>query len=434
MKNICLCFQIHHPFHYQIFRFLDQGSSRSYYDDLRIEREINEAATNYYLPTNEFLLKLINQFRKKLKVAFYISGTAIDQFLMYEPDVLTSFRQLADTGQVEFLGGTKSHSLISLSDQKSEFQHQLKHYRSKIESLFGKQPLVFVNSDMIYSDQIGKDVAEAGYRAMITNGSKKTLKWQSPNYVYSNCFQPNMNVYFRNEQASNEIVNQLNNLNSDDKNIETNSIFSLINNQNYEEPLSNIYLDYKTLGGFGMNRKQEFIRKLVSQINRSSNMNFTFPSEIVELCGSVAEINSEEPICLVNNFHSYYYPGNDLQVEAIRQLYKLKEMMDHIDNLNLQKDWEYLQTSDHIHLMDDQHPIYQDNSNSFCVYKSKYDAFINYMNILSDFRLKIKETIRKRKKTQLKQSEQIKNGKQTYPIPISKSHKTKIKNQSIFFG
>jgi alpha-amylase len=213
MKSICLCFQVHHPFHFQTYRFLDVGSTKSYYDDPRIEREINEAATNFYLPSNDFLLKLIHKCKGKLKLAFYISGTAIDQFLMYEPEVLTSFRQLADTGQVEFLGGTSSHSLISLTKHKTEFVRQLKDHQSKIAYHFGKKPSVFVNSDLLYSDLIGKDVSESGYRSMITNGSRKTLIWRSPNYVYSNCIKPKMHVYFRNELISDELAGNLNRLN-----------------------------------------------------------------------------------------------------------------------------------------------------------------------------------------------------------------------------
>lgn len=405
MKSICLCFQVHHPFHFQTFRFLDIGSTRSYYDDMRIEREINEAAIKYYLPSNDFLLKLINKNKGKLKVTFYISGTAIDQFLMYEPEVLTSFRKLADTGQVEFLGSTSSHSLISLTNQKSELFQQIKEYQSRISNLFGKKPLVFVNSDLIYSNFIGKDIADSGYRSMITNGSKKTLIWQSPNYVYSNLFQSKLQIYLRNEQISDEFAAYLNKLHLDDNEINTNNFFSLINDHYLEEPLLNIYTNYMNLGGAGIEKKQKYIQKLVSKISSTANMCFIFPSEIVDHYGSVGQVNADEPICWVKDFHSYYYPGNELQNEAIKQLYKLEKNMLKVDNLNLQKDWQYLQTSDHIHLMDEQHPVYQDNSVTNYIYKSKYDAFINYMNILDDFRLKIKVATQKKHKKHTPNSE-----------------------------
>jgi len=137
MKSICLCFQIHHSSHLQTFRFLDIGGNKSYYDVPCVEKAITEAAANYYLPSNDFILSLINKYKEKLKFTFYISGSAIDLFLMYAPEVLTSFRTLADTGQVDFLGGTSAHSLVSLTSQKGEFYSQIKEHQFRIENLFG---------------------------------------------------------------------------------------------------------------------------------------------------------------------------------------------------------------------------------------------------------------------------------------------------------
>lgn len=418
MKSICLCFQLHHPFHFQTYRFLDIGSMKSYYDDLRIKREIDSAATNFYLPSNEFLFRLINKHKGQLKLAFYISGTAIDQFLMYQPEVLASFRRLADTGQVEFLGSTSSHSLITLTNHKAELIHQITDYQSKITYHFGMKPSVFVNSDLLYSDLIGKDIYESGYGAMITNGLGKTLNWRSPNYVYSNGQNPKMHVYFRNEPISNELSINLNQLEHDEIDAHSSRFVSLLNKLDKDEPLLNIYLCYKSLGGFARGKKQLLFQELVSQIIKREEWDFTFPSEIADRCGSVAEINAGEPICWVPNFHPNYYPGNELQVEAIKQLYVLNEMVSGIDNLNLLMDWQYLQTSDHIHLMDDQHPSYQGDL-SGCTYKSKYDAFINFMNILDDFRLKLNKELKKKEKLLAHRQEQNTKRKQPIPAPTA---------------
>ena len=211
MKKICLYFQIHHPFSFQTFRFFDIGESRSYYDDLRIEREIHEAVTNYYIPTIDFLLKLISQSKGQLKLSFYISGTALDQFLIYAPMVMNSFRLLADTGQVEFIGGTASHSIASLADNKEEFKRQIELSRERIEYYFGQRPKVFVNTDLLFTTQIAKTIAEAGYRAIFTNGAKKFLQWRSPNFLYSNEDEPKVNILFRNEGISNEFSHLLGN-------------------------------------------------------------------------------------------------------------------------------------------------------------------------------------------------------------------------------
>lgn len=339
-------------------------------------------------------------------MAFYISGTTCDQFLLYEPELLNSFRELADTGQVDFIGSTATHSLVTLTNYKKELIQQIKDHQSKTKYLFGIKPRVFVNSDLIYTDLIGKDISDTGYKALITNSSRKVLGWRSPNYVYSNSYKPKMNIYFRNEQVSNELVNELNLISSEQKYHHPDSLLSLINNINKEEPLLNIYLDYKTLGGLEIEIKQEYLETLISQIIKSPDMRFVLPSEIVELYGAVAPINASEPICWVNHFPSNYYPGNELQIEAIKQLYMLQTPVGQIEDFNLQKDWQYLQTSDHIHLMDNQHPGYQNGDLANGIYKTKYDAFINFMNILDDFRLKLHKEAGKKKirRTHLQES------------------------------
>lgn len=387
MRSICLCFRVHHPFHFQLFHLSDVGSTKSYYDDLRIESEITEAAIHYYLPSNDFLLSLINKYQGQFNFGLYISSTASDQFLMYKPEVLNSFTKLVETNYADLLGSTFSHSLVTLTNNKRELISQIRDHQSKTKFLFGVKPQVFVNSDLMYSDLMGKDIADAGYRAMITNGAQKTLEWRSPNYVYTNHYRPGFNVYFRNELISDTLAAQLKNLHSE-KDINTDEIFHLIADIPEDEPLLNIYLDYKVLGGIGLNLKHQFMEELIARIQQSGTMQFILPHQIADYYGPVAPITAMEPICWVNNFSSNYYPGNELQVEAIKQIYLLQPLVEKTDDLNLHKDWQYLQTSDMIHLMDDQHPMYrEDNENR--LYNTRYDAYANFMNILDDFRLKL---------------------------------------------
>lgn len=387
MRSICLCFRVHHPFHFQLFHLSDVGSTKSYYDDLRIESEITEAAIHYYLPSNDFLLSLINKYQGQFNFGLYISSTASDQFLMYKPEVLNSFTKLVETNYADLLGSTFSHSLVTLTNNKRELISQIRDHQSKTKFLFGVKPQVFVNSDLMYSDLMGKDIADAGYRAMITNGAQKTLEWRSPNYVYTNHYRPGFNVYFRNELISDTLAAQLMNLHSE-KDINTDEIFHLIADIPEDEPLLNIYLDYKVLGGIGLNLKHQFMEELIARIQQSGTMQFILPHQIADYYGPVAPITAMEPICWVNNFSSNYYPGNELQVEAIKQIYLLQPLVEKTDDLNLHKDWQYLQTSDMIHLMDDQHPMYrEDNENR--LYNTRYDAYANFMNILDDFRLKL---------------------------------------------
>ena len=346
MKNICLYFQIHHPFSLQTFRYFDVGNSKSYYDDFRIEREINEAVTNYYLPLNDFLIRQIDHSKGKLKLSFYISGTALDQFLIYTPKVLTSFRQLADTGQVEFMGSTTSHSIASLGDNNEEFKRQISLNRERIEYYFGKKPQVFVNTDLIFTNRICEIISNSGYPALLTNGCNRILQWRSPNYFYSGENQKKIKILFRNEFISNEFATLLQNpaiLENPEILKQFLAKFQAIGD---EEPLINIYLNYLTLGGTAIDSKLHFFRRFISKINNNKQYRFDLPTVLMEKFGPVSEIGTEEPVCWAEHFHPSYYTGNELQTDAMNQLFKLKTQTEHLDNTNLKIDWQYLQTSD----------------------------------------------------------------------------------------
>ena len=124
MKTICFYFQVHQPFRLRKYRFFDIGQYHNYFDDFANRSIMRKVAEKCYLPTNKLMLDLINKYGSKFKIAYSISGTAIDQFEMYAPDVLESFVKLAQTNNVEFIAETYSHSLSALKC-KEEFINQI---------------------------------------------------------------------------------------------------------------------------------------------------------------------------------------------------------------------------------------------------------------------------------------------------------------------
>jgi len=390
MKNICLFFQVHHPFSHQLFRFFDIGESKSYYDYLRIEREIQDATKNYYLPTNDYLLQLLHRAKGNLKLSFNITDTALDQLLIYAPELLTSFRKLADTGDVEFTGNTASHSIVSLANQNNEFIESIKLSQHRTEHYFGKNPTLFVNTDLIFTNRIAKMAGKAEYSAILTNGIRRILQWRSPNYLYCSEEPERIRILFRNEKMSHELSEILSNKNQLEARKQLDFLFFNMNTINPDEPILNLYLNYKLLGGTNQLEKQRVFRSFVSKIIKSDSYCFNLPSEIIDQYAPISEIGSEEPVCWAENFNSAYYPGNELQKDAIRQLFKISTKIRTIKNNNLRADWQHLQSADHFHLMDENHPNYQYNSHDSGLFKSRYEAYINYMNILSDFKKRLR--------------------------------------------
>ena len=183
MKSVCFYFQVHQPFRLKRYRFFDIGSDHYYYDDYNNEEIITRIAHNCYLPANNTILQMIKDTKGKFKVAYSISGIALEQMELYAPEVIDSFKELAKTGCVEFLAETYAHSLSSLIEDSDEFEKQVKSHVKKIQNLFGYKPTMFRNTELIYSDDIGERVANMGFKGMITEGAKHVLGWKSPNYV-----------------------------------------------------------------------------------------------------------------------------------------------------------------------------------------------------------------------------------------------------------
>ena len=102
MLKIVFYFQVHQPFRLKPYRVLDIGADPDYFDENLNSQVMKKVAEKCYLPTNKLLLELIDKYEGQFRVAFSITGTAIEQFRLYAPEVLDSFRLLAQSGASSF--------------------------------------------------------------------------------------------------------------------------------------------------------------------------------------------------------------------------------------------------------------------------------------------------------------------------------------------
>ena len=174
MKTICFYFQVHQPWRLKTYRFFNMGVDHNYLDDLTNHAILQKVARQCYLPMNALLLNLIKEQKGKFRCSFSITGSAVEQFRAYAPEVLDSFRELAATGCVEFLAETYSHSLASLRS-KEDFEEQVKLHTALVRKEFGMKPTAFRNTELIYSDQIGETVAQMGFKTILAEGAKHVL-------------------------------------------------------------------------------------------------------------------------------------------------------------------------------------------------------------------------------------------------------------------
>ena len=391
MKTICLYFQLHQPFRYRRYRFFDIGNDSYYYDDYANESILRKIANNCYLPANKILLDEIKRHQGKFKVAFSISGIALEQFELYAPEVLRSFKDLHDTGCVEFLSETYAHSLVALKS-KEHFKEQIEQHDNIIEKHFGQRPEVFRNTELIYSDEIGSMIHDFGFKAILTEGAKHVLGWKSPNFMYTNAISPRLKVLMRNFKLSDDISFRFSNSSWIEYPLTAKKFVDWINKMDANEELVNIFMDYESIGE---HQKQttgifDFIKNLPAEVLKNKNLSFSTPTEVVNTLQPVSAVHVPNPISWADEERDLSaWLGNELQEEAFNKLYGLYDRVMKCNNTELLKDWQYLQTSDHFYYMCTKFFSDGEVHKYFNPYDSPYEAFINYMNVLSDFTLRL---------------------------------------------
>ena len=350
-------------------------------------------ANNSYLYTNKILLDLIKKHKNKFKVSFSITGIAIEQFQEYAPEVLESFKELARTGQVEFLAETYSHSLISMSD-KNQFKLQVEEHLNIIKKHFGQTPKVFRNTELIYDNLIGQTIAEMGFSAMITEGAKHILGWKTPNVLYYNVLRPELKLILKNYKLSDDIAFRFSDKAWDEYPLTAKKYTKWISQLDYKNEVVNLFMDYETFGEHQNAHSGifDFLKAFPEEIINNTNFKFATPSEIAEKHEPVASMNVPYAISWADEERDITaWLGNEMQKEAFTKLYALAYKMEFVKRADLQKSWRYLQTSDHFYYMSTK--ILADGMvhDYFNPFNSPYDAFINYMNVLSDFQLRVNE-------------------------------------------
>ena len=392
-KSICRYFHIHPPERLRKYQFFDIGKKHNYFDNYANRSELEDLAENCYLPANALLLDLIKKYEGKFKVAFSISGSAIDQLEMHTPEVIRSFQELAQTGQVEFLAETYSHSLASLSEDTDEFELQVKRHSAAIKELFGKKPVTFRNTSLIYSDKIGKRVADLGFKTMLTDGAKHVLGWKSPNFVYKNALDENLNLLLKNSKLSDDIAIRFSDRNWSEYPLTSEKYVDWVSHSLQDTEVLNLFMNYEVIGHY--NRAEsgifDFLRYFIQQIAENPNYQFLLPKEVTKKHTAKDILPVPYPISWTDEERDITsWLGNELQKEAFTELFKIQPLVKKKKNAELNEDYSRLQASEHFYFMRTKLFSGADYHKYILPYESPYEAFINYMNVLSDFIERVK--------------------------------------------
>lgn len=291
---------------------------------------------------------------------------------------------MAATGSVEFLAEPYAHSLASVYDVE-EFQYQVKLHSDLIQSLFGKKPTVFRNAALIYSDSIGEAVLKMGYKTILVEEAKHVMGWKSPNYMYSHTSQSKLKILVRNIKLSEDIFMRFSNPSWDEYPLTAEKFIGKIASAPAEEKIFNVWMGYESLGVTQPEHTGIFnFLKAIPYHAMENQIGFALPSEITKSNEVAGSLSVPYPSSWWGHEKDLSpWNGNDLQNEALRKLYKVGERVRISKDKPILQDWLHLQTSDHFRYMSHKE-AYGSN------YESPYDAFVNYMNVLSDFLERIK--------------------------------------------
>lgn len=388
MTDICFYFQVHQPFRLRKYSVFDIGKNTDYFDDQKNGEIMRKVADKCYLPTNKVILDLINKHDGKFKATYSITGTAIEQFEKYAPEVLDSFKELAATNCVEFLSETYYHSLSYLYS-KDEFREQVEMHKKAMKKHFGVKPQVFRNTELIYNNELAKFVEKMGYKAILAEGADHVLGWQSPNFVYKPKTARKMKLLLKNYKLSDDIAFRFSNKGWEGYPLTAKKYADWLSS--VEGDTTNLFMDYET---FGEHQWEDtgifnFLRQLPTELLKK-NIAFHTPSDLIN--------HQPKDEIDVHNMMSWAdverdlsaWLSNKMQQSSIQELFNIRSDVMKSRDKNLIERWRKMTTSDHFYYMCTKWFNDGDVHKYFNPYESPYDAFITFMNVMNDFIVRIK--------------------------------------------
>jgi alpha-amylase len=400
MLSICPYFHVHQPYRIKKYQVFSIGNDNQYFNDtsdtdLNNRRIIEKVAEKSYRPTNKILQYLLDT-HPEFRFALSFSGTVLEQFEVYTPDVLESFQKLVASGRVEIVADTYYHSLSFFYSRK-EFERQVHLHESKIYNLFGVTPKVFRNTEMSYRNDLAKWCEDNGYIGIMAEGWEKYLGWRSPNFLYRPKGCSDIKVLLKNYKLSDDIAFRFGNKNWESWPLSAETFSDWVHAHHGNGQTINLFMDYET---FGEHQWEDtgifnFLRSLPSYLLAHPGTTFKTPTETILSYDAVGEYDVPDILTWADTDRDLTaWTGNDIQRDALSKIYSLEDDVISIDDKEITEIWRKLLTSDHFYYMCTKWSTDGDVHAYFSPYQSPYDAYIAFMNVYSDLKLRIDQRMR----------------------------------------
>jgi alpha-amylase len=386
MASVCFYFQVHQPFRLRRFSIFDHGAD--YFDDPANAEIVRKVGSRCYLRANAILKELITRYEGRYRVAFSISGVAIEQMQRLHAGGARLVSPTGETGAVEFLAETYYHSLAFLYS-RDEFRAQVEQHSDLMRRLFGQKPTVFRNTELIYNNELARSVHELGYEGVLCEGADHLLGKRVPTFLYTPPGQPDVKLLLKNYRLSDDIAFRFGEQQWSEWPLTPAKFANWINQVNGNGYVVNLFLDYETFGEHQWAETGifEFMRDLPEAVFALPDNDFRTPSECVAAFPPHGEYDVPHMISWADTERDLSaWLGNAMQSNALHELYQMEAEVKERGDDALLHDWRRLQTSDHFYYMSTKHLADGAVHKYFNPYDSPYDSFINFMNVLDNLR------------------------------------------------
>ena len=400
MTSVVFYFQVHQPYRLLPQTRFDIDGRTEYFDD-GLNRYITERVSDRcYLPVNAVLREAIERTDGRFRCSFALTGTVLSQLERWAPEALDSFIDLATTGAVEIVCETAYHSLASTIDG-TEFEAQVVAQRERLTELFGKTPLTFRNTELVYDDEVARRIEGLGFDVLLAEGAERLLDWRSSRHVYRPGGCERLKLLLRDYLFSDDIAFRFSNPEWESYPLMADTFADWLARAEPSESFIGLFMDYET---FGEHQAADtgildFMTSLPEFVLAKENLDFATPCEGAGANDAVDVLRAPNPISWADeNRDLGAWLANGMQIEANRKLYGLAPKMRQVaaaGHGDLLETWRMLTTSDHVYYMYTKQHEDGNVHEYFTPYESPHDSYMLFMNVLEDLERRVDERLAK---------------------------------------
>lgn len=386
---VTLYFQLHQPYRLRHFRFCDIGRSRDFFD-INANREIFlKVAERCYWPAGFLLEKLLHRIDSRFSVAFSISGTWLDQCAEWAPGLLELYQRIARLPNVELLGETCAHSLVAFFDPE-EFALQVAEHSERIAAFCGVRPAIFRNTELAYSNEVGRMVAAAGFVGCMVEGWEHLLESDfNASRIFRHPFCESLKLLPRNYRRSDDIAFRFSNRSWKEWPLDPQKYVGWLEREVHRgSDFLGLYMDYETLGEHQSAETGifEFLEQTIEAVASSAVLRFVTPSQAIKRNSQFRPLDVPVPLSWADTERDLSaWLGNSWQREACEAALALRDGVYELEDSEMLRSWRRLLTSDHFYYMSTKCSADGDVHGYFSPYASPHDAYLEYRNVLSAF-------------------------------------------------